>query len=167
MEFPEVDSDAKVGARAMLAHDHASAALGMKLVDFAPGRAQVTMPIRQDMLNGFQCVHGGITFALADTAFAIACNDDDSVTLAAGAEITYLRPVVLGEVLTATAREVARAGRSGVFDVTVADSSGRTVAEFRGHSRRTNMAVPGSSPAGGGKPPVPTDLTPTDSKALT
>jgi acyl-CoA thioesterase len=142
MEFSAVAPDAKVGARAMLERDHASAALGMKLIDFAPGSATVVMPIRRDMLNGFECVHGGIMFALADTTFAIACNDDESVTLASGAEITYLRPVRLGQVLTATAKEVARQGRSGIYDVSLKDETGQIVAEFRGHSRLTNLPFP-------------------------
>jgi acyl-CoA thioesterase len=140
--MPEVAAHLRTGTRAMLARDHASAAMGMRLAEHGEGRAVVVMPIRQDMLNGFDCVHGGVKFALADTAFAIACNDDDSVTLAQGAEITYLKPVRLGQVLTATAARRAQAGRSGIYDVTVTDETGTPVAEFRGHSRLTTLAPP-------------------------
>jgi len=125
----------------MFARDAASAALGMRLVEVSPVRAVVAMTVRDDMLNGFAVAHGGIIFALADTAFALACNDGTAVTLAAGADIVFLRPVRAGQVLTATAAVRSRSGRSGVFDVTVSDEAGDPVAEFRGRSRRTDLAV--------------------------
>ena len=125
----------------MFARDAASAALGMRLVEVSPVRAVVAMTVRDDMLNGFAVAHGGIIFALADTAFALACNDGTAVTLAAGADIVFLRPVRAGQVLTATAAVRSRSGRSGVFDVTVSDEAGDPVAEFRGRSRRTDLTV--------------------------
>ncbi len=130
------------GATAMMARDRASAALGMIVVSGEPGHAIVTMAIRDDMLNGFDVMHGGLIFALADTAFAIACNESDSVTLAAGAEISFLRPVREGQVLTATAVRRTLSGRSGIYDVQVTDETGAVVAEFRGRSRTTNLPVP-------------------------
>jgi acyl-CoA thioesterase len=134
------------GSRAMMTRDRASASLGMTVLVDEPGRAVVSMAIREDMLNGFLITHGGLVFALADTAFAIACNDDDSVTVSSGAEITYLKSTTVGDTLTATATLRARTGRSGVYDVRVADQSDETVAEFRGHSRRTNRPVPQTAP---------------------
>ena len=86
--------------------------------------------------------HGGFVFALADTAFAIACNDGDLVTVAAGADITFLKATTAGDVLTATAIERAKSGRSGIYDVEVLDANGTIVAEFRGRSRRTNAPAP-------------------------
>jgi acyl-CoA thioesterase len=129
-------------AERMMQRDRASEALGMTVLTSEPGHSVVTMTVREDMLNGHAIAHGGLVFALADTAFAIACNDSDEVTVAAGAEITFLRPTELGQVLTATAVLRSRSGRSGIFDVQVVDADGQIVAEFRGHSRRTNTPVP-------------------------
>ena len=113
-----------------------------------PGRAVVSMPIRADMLNGFDITHGGFVFAVADTAFAIACNDsgDNGVTVAAGADVTFLATSTVGDVLTAVAAVRAKSGRSGVYDVEVTNQNGDVVAEFRGRSRTTNLAVPPVGP---------------------
>ena len=127
---------------AMFERDAASASLGMSLVEVAVGHAVVMMEVRPDMLNGFDVMHGGFLFALADTAFAFACNDGTAVTLAAGADIVFLRPVQQGQRLTATADERSRSGRSGVYDVTVRDETGTPVAEFRGRSRTTGLPRP-------------------------
>ncbi len=121
---------------AMMKQDRASSMLGMTVIVNLPGHAVVTMPVRDDMLNGFDITHGGFVFALADTAFAIACNDDDRQTVSSGAEITYLKSTTSGETLTATALRRSTVGSSGVFDVTITDSVGDVVAEFRGHSRK-------------------------------
>jgi acyl-CoA thioesterase len=129
----------------MMKRDHASKALGMVVQVNEPGRAVVSMPIRDDMLNGFLITHGGFVFAVADTAFAIACNDDAAVTVAAGADITFLATTTVGDTLTATAVLRARSGRSGVYDVQVTKQDGAIVAEFRGRSRRTNLPVPADS----------------------
>ena len=126
----------------MMKRDRASAALGMVVEHTAPGHAVVSMPIREDMLNGFDVTHGGMVFALADTAFAIACNDDHHVTLAAGADITFLKPTRLGQTLTATAELRTKSGRSGLYDVRVTDEHDVPIAEFRGRSRTTNLATP-------------------------
>jgi acyl-CoA thioesterase len=131
---------------AMMQRDRASGMLGMTVVVNLPGRAVVTMAIRDDMLNGFDITHGGFVFALADTAFAIACNDDDATTVSSGAEITYLKSTSSGETLTATAERRSTAGRSGVFDVTITDEAGDVVAEFRGHSRK--LPARAASPVG-------------------
>ena len=125
-------------AVAMIERDRASAALGMQVVRSSAGDAVVTMRIRDDMLNGFDVTHGGIVFALADTAFAIACNEDEQITLAAGADITFLKPTTAGQTLTATASVRARSGRTGLYDVSVTDEAGETVAEFRGRSHTTS-----------------------------
>lgn len=131
-------TDAAPPSRAMMARDRASAALGMTVEHDEPGHAVVSMTVREDMTNGFHITHGGLVFALADTAFAIACNEDDSVTVAAGADITFLSSTVAGQTLTATAVRRVRAGRTGLYDVTVVDETGDAVAEFRGRSFTTN-----------------------------
>ena len=129
---------------AMMQNDRASAALGMVVHASEPGRAVVSMLLRDDMMNGFDVTHGGIVFALADTAFAIACNDDHHVTLASGADITFLKPTAAGQTLTATAVLRTKSGRSGLYDVRVANEHHVPVAEFRGRSRTTNFPVPGA-----------------------
>ena len=124
--------------RAMMDRDLAAIALGMVVERDDPGHAVVSMRVRDDMTNGFHITHGGLVFTLADTAFAIACNEDNNVTVAAGADITFLKSTVAGQTLTATAVRRARAGRTGLYDVTVVDDHGDTVAEFRGRSISTN-----------------------------
>jgi len=119
----------------MFERDAASRSLGMKIDHVAPGAATLSMPVRSDMLNGHGICHGGFIFALADSAFAFACNTYNQLTVAQQNQITYLLPGQAGEVLTATATESARTGRSGIYDVTVTGGDGRVVALFRGLSR--------------------------------
>jgi len=126
----------------MLRGDRASEALGMRVIADDPGHAVVEMPVRGDMLNGFAITHGGLVFALADTAFAIACNEDGRLNVAAGADVTFLKSTHEGDVLTATADRRLRSGRTGLYDVTVRDQSGDVVAEFRGRSIATDRPTP-------------------------
>jgi acyl-CoA thioesterase len=126
----------------MLRRDRASAALGMEVERDEPGEAVVSMRVRDDMTNGFALTHGGMVFALADTAFAMACNENDDVTVAAGADITFLKATHAGQTLTAHARRRALTGRSGLYDVTVTDETGDVVAEFRGRSFTTRRSHP-------------------------
>lgn len=142
MDDVAADVFATAHARDMIAADRASAALGIEVVSAAPGEAVVRMPVREDMLNGFHVIHGGLVFAVADTAFALACNETDAVTLAAGADIAFLTSAVAGEVLTALARRRSLVGRSGIYDVRVEADDGRIVAEFRGRSLTTRRPVP-------------------------
>jgi acyl-CoA thioesterase len=121
-------------AAAMWAGDAASRGLGMELVDVAPGRARVRMTVRDDMVNGHGIGHGGFTFTLADSAFAVACNSYNRSTVAAACEIRFVRPTRCGDVLEATATERIREGRDGVYDVTVR-AGGAVVAEMVGRSR--------------------------------
>ena len=122
-------------ARRMWADDVASRALGMDLRELSPGRAVVAMAVRPDMVNGHDLCHGGLIAALADSAFALACNSRGAPTVAGGFDITFLEPVHSGDVLVATADERVLRGRSGVYDVTVSREDGTVVAEFRGRSR--------------------------------
>jgi acyl-CoA thioesterase len=122
-------------AERMYAEDAASQALGIMIRDVAPGTAVAAMKVRDDMANGHGICHGGYIFTLADTAFAFACNTYDDVTVAAGADITFIEAVSTGAKLIATAVEVSRRGRSGLYDVTVRTDDGPVVAEFRGRSR--------------------------------
>jgi acyl-CoA thioesterase len=130
------------GVRAMWAQDTASAALGMELVDVGPGRARLRMPVTQSMVNGHATAHGGLVFTLADSAFAVACNTHGVVTVASGADITFVAPARLGDVLLAEAVEQATFGRSGVTDVRVTNQDGDLVALFRGRSRSLGRPIP-------------------------
>ena len=121
-------------ARDMFDRDTASKALGIELLDAGNGQATVRMRVTGDMVNGHATTHGGYVFMLADTAFACACNSRGPVTVAAGADVTFLRPTGPGDVLTAYAVERVTRGRSGIYDVTVT-CEGDVVAEFRGRSR--------------------------------
>ena len=125
-------------ARVMIQRDKTASTLGMVVERDEPGVAVVSMLVREDMTNGFAITHGGLVFTLADTAFAIACNEDESVTVAAGADITFLKSTRAGQTLTATAVRRTRSGRTGIYDVSVTDETGDAVAEFRGRSFSTN-----------------------------
>lgn len=129
--------------RPMMQRDAASAMLGMVIELDAPGEAVVSMTVRDDMLNGFAITHGGLVFTLADTAFAIACNEDERVTVAGGADITFLKSTGSGERLTARAVRRVVSGRNGLYDVTVTDETGDVVAEVRGRSLTTNRSQAG------------------------
>ena len=127
---------AERAAQAMWAGDRASQDAGMTLTEVGPGAATITMSVRADMANGHGIAHGGYIFTLADSAFAFACNSYNKSVVAQHNSITYLAPGRVGETLTATATEVALAGRSGIYDVAVTGEDGRMVAQFRGHSRQ-------------------------------
>jgi acyl-CoA thioesterase len=123
-------------ADAMFGADRASLGLGMELLAVGDGSAVVRMRVRPDMVNGHGIGHGGYVFLLADTAFACACNSRGRVTVAAGADISFIAPVLEGEDLIASAAERVSFGRSGIYDVTVRRGD-EVVAEFRGRSRET------------------------------
>ncbi len=135
------DDRARLSAQTLWATDNASQALGMDLLDVGPGCASIRMTVRADMVNGHGCCHGGVVATLADSAFAFACNSHGIATVAAGFDITFVAPAVLGEVLLATAVERVRHGRSGLYDVTVSRADGTVIAEFRGRSRSTGRSI--------------------------
>ena len=119
---------------AMWRNDRASKALGMQVNAIGPGSATLCMTVREDMLNGHDICHGGLITTLSDSAFALACNSYNEVTLASGFDVNLIAAGRLGDVLTATASEVSKAGRTGVYDVTVKNQLGQAVAAFRGRS---------------------------------
>ncbi|WP_412543475.1 hydroxyphenylacetyl-CoA thioesterase PaaI [Longispora sp. K20-0274] len=121
-------------AEAMYARDLTCQTLGITLDDVAAGRAVLGMRVSGNMVNGHGIAHGGYVFLLADAAFAYACNSHGPVTVAQAAQVTFLRPARVGDLLTAEAVERARLGRGGLYDVTVTGPDGEVVAEFRGQS---------------------------------
>jgi acyl-CoA thioesterase len=131
-------SDISDPARVMFDGDVASRSLGIELAEAARGRAVATMRVTEAMVNGHAIAHGGYLFLLADTAFACACNSHGPVTVASGAEISFVASARLGDRLVATAQERTRYGRNGIYDVTVhreRDGDREVIAEFRGRSR--------------------------------
>jgi len=140
------EETAQRSATAMWADDRASRSLGMSLDAVGPGTATLSMTLTDDMVNGHAIGHGGLTFTLADSAFAFACNSYNRSTVAAGAEIRFRRPTHLGDRLVATATERERIGRDGVYDVqvTVGDE---VVAVFTGRSKEIGGTLfdPGQS----------------------
>ncbi len=118
----------------MLANDRATQGLGIAITSIGPGRATLEMTVRADMLNGFDICHGGFITTLADSAFAFACNARNEMTVASGLSIDFLAPAREGDRLTAEAREVSLAGRTGVYDVSVRNQRGEAIAVFRGRS---------------------------------
>jgi acyl-CoA thioesterase len=137
------EETARRSAAAMWAGDRASQALGMSLDDVGPGTARMSLTVRDDMVNGHAIGHGGITFTLADSAFAFACNSYNRSTVAAGAEIRFRRPTRLGDRLVASATERERNGRDGVYDVLVRidGEDGEVVAVFVGRSKEIGGAL--------------------------
>lgn len=125
---------AEAARDAMWANDRASKALGMQVRSVGPGTATLTMTVREDMLNGHDLCHGGLVATLADSAFAFACNAYNEVAVASGFDINLFAAARLGDVLTATAHEVNRAGRTGVYDIAVTNQRGERIAAFRGRS---------------------------------
>lgn len=128
---------ARRAAGAMYEADAASRHLGIEIDGVAPGRARARMSIAATMVNGHGIAHGGYVFLLADTAFAFACNTHGKREVARLCEIAFLRPVMDGDELIATAEERVRAGRGGIYDVQVRRGD-QVVAEFRGHSATVN-----------------------------
>jgi acyl-CoA thioesterase len=138
---------AERSAAAMWSDDRASGWFGMRLVEIDEGRAVLSLIVAAQHVNGHGICHGGVTFSLADSAFAFACNSRNQATVAQHNAITYIAPARLGDTLTATAREISLTGRSGITDVTVTNQNGQIIAEFRGASR----AIKGQVFAEGGQ----------------
>ena len=118
----------------MFMDDAASRGLGMQIEAVGPGYARIAMTVRPDMLNGFRICHGGFVTTLADSAFAFACNSYNEVTVASGIVVDFLAPAHEGDRLVAECHEVARTGRTGVYDIKVTDQNGKAVVVMRGRS---------------------------------
>ena len=122
-------------------YDTAVREMGIEVSVSGPGVATTTIDVKAQMVNGHGICHGGFIFTLADSAFAYACNTYDRVTVAASAGIEFVRPVRLGDRLTAEAREAHRGGRTGIYDVEVTNEAGEVVAIFRGRSYATRQPI--------------------------
>ena len=136
MKSDESAQRAQAVVRSLYLADRASQWLELEFIEVAPGRVRIAMTVREDMVNGHGMCHGGIVFTFADSAFAFACNSHGDPMVAAGASIEFLAPTPLGERVTATATEVVRAARHGIYDVAVTGASGSPLAHFRGRCSR-------------------------------
>ena len=142
MDIREINPDilsadelAQACARIMWSQDLVPKSLGMNLGPVTSGRAELSMPVRHDMINGHDICHGGFIFTLADAAFAYACNGYNQFTVAQHCTISFVKSARVGQILTAAASEKIREGRSGIYDVTVTNEENVLIAEFRGLSR--------------------------------
>ena len=138
---PGAQSRAERAAAALFERDRASQALGMRIAAVKPGAARVVMRVRADMVNGHGLCHGGLVFALADSAFAFACNSHNDSTVAAAAAIDFLAGAREGDELTAEASELWRTRRNGIYEIIVVNQRGERVALFRGRSYRVDGQV--------------------------
>ena len=132
--LPSAQQVADAVRDAMWQDDHSSRLLGLSLLAVGPGTATMSMTVREDMLNSHRICHGGLMTTLADSTFAFACNAYNELTVASGFDVNIFASARLGDVLTATAHEVARTRRTGVYDIDVHDQNGRRMLAFRGRS---------------------------------
>lgn len=141
MEKETPDALAARVVKAMFERDAASRALGVEILEVRAGYVKVSMPVRQDMVNGHGTCHGGFIFAMADSAFAFCCNSSNDVTVASGATIDFLAPARAGDRLIATAVSLWRARRTGLYEITVTKEDGTPIAAFRGRSHQLQGKV--------------------------
>ncbi|TWG82766.1 acyl-CoA thioesterase [Cupriavidus gilardii J11] len=142
---------AEAAAASMYEADQCSRWLGITIEAVRPGYARLSMPVRDEFLNGHGICHGGLMFTLADSCFAFACNSHNINTVAAGCSIEFLKPVKGGDVLTAEAIEQILSGRHGIYDIRVTNRDGEVVAMFRGKSAQIKghvVSPPDSTHAG-------------------
>lgn len=125
----------------MLGKDRFSAWLGLEIEAHGEGYCRLSYRVREDMLNGFQNIHGGILFSAADSAFAFACNSHGRITVALDVSISFLKPVVLGERLTVEAKEIHLGHKTGLYDIRTTNEAGALVALFKGTAYRTSKIV--------------------------
>ncbi len=142
-------------AALMWPDDHAARGLGLELVEVGPGMARVRMAVRADMVNGHGTCHGGFIFTVADCAFSYACNAYNHRAVASGADISFLAPARLGDMLDAVGHVRQQGGRAGIYDIEVVNQEGRTIALFRGRSSRIKGHFFEDGPA---EPKSPTEI---------
>jgi acyl-CoA thioesterase len=140
------DQLARTVAEQLMLAEGTAPAWGLELLEAREGYARVAMTVRADMLNGYQTIHGGMVFSLADSAFAYACNSRNQATVAQQASIAFLSPAREGERLVAEAREQSTVGRSGVYVISIRTEDGRDVASFQGLSRTVGGEVVAGDP---------------------
>lgn len=137
----ETNSSPQQVLEAMLSKDKFTQWLGLQVDEIRAGYCRLHYKVREDMLNGFSCIHGGILFSAADSAFAFACNAHGRVTVALDVTITFTRPVTDGEILTVEATELYLGNKTGVYDIRTTNGKGELVALFKGTGYRTSQKI--------------------------
>ena len=128
----------------MMEHDLFSQWLGIEVLEIKEGYSKIKMIVRKEMINGFGIVHGGIAFALSDSAFAFACNNRNVLSVALDTSINFLKPVTVGDILTAEAKELHNGKSTGLYHITITNQNDHTVALFKGTCFRSNKKlIPG------------------------
>lgn len=125
----------------MMQHDRFSQWLGIEVLDVSEGYSKIKMTVRDEMINGFGIVHGGVAFSLADSAFAFACNNRNVLSVALDTAINFLKPVHVGDLLTAEARELHNGRSTGLYQITISNQQDHVVAVFKGTCFRTNKKL--------------------------
>jgi acyl-CoA thioesterase len=122
----------------MMQHDAFSQWLGITVLEVREGYSKITMTVRPEMINGFGIVHGGIAFSMADSAFAFACNNRNVLSVALDTSINFIKPVHVGDVLTAEANEIHNGKSTGIYHINIFNQNNHLVALFKGTCFRTN-----------------------------
>lgn len=125
----------------MMKHDLFSQWLGIEVLEIKEGYSRIKMTIRSEMINGFGIVHGGIAFSLADSAFAFACNNRNVLSVALDTSINFLKPVHVGDILTAEAKELHNGKSTGLYHISICNQNDHEVAVFKGLCYRTNKSL--------------------------
>ena len=137
----EKDQQAAAVVNHMMAHDQVSQWLGIKVLEIREGYSKISMVIRSEMVNGFGIIHGGVTFSLADSAFAFACNNRNILSVALDTSINFIKPVHVGDELTASAKEIHNGQSTGLYHITIMNQHQHVVAEFKGLCYRTGKPL--------------------------
>lgn len=137
----EKDRIARTVVDHMMKHDLFSQWLGIQILDIREGYSRLKMTVREEMINGFGIVHGGVAFSLADSAFAFACNNRNNLSVALDTSINFTKPVHVGDILTAEAKELHNGKSTGLYHITISNQYSHTVAIFKGTCYRTGKGL--------------------------
>ncbi|MDX2045794.1 MAG: hydroxyphenylacetyl-CoA thioesterase PaaI [Chitinophagaceae bacterium] len=135
------DEKARQVVDKMMRDDLFSKWMGIEILDIKEGYSKIKMAVRKEMINGFGIVHGGIAFSLADSAFAFACNNRNNLSVALDTSINFIKPVHVGDVLTAEAREVHNGRSTGLYHIEIFNQNKHLVAQFKGLCYRTDKPL--------------------------
>ncbi|HEU4861076.1 MAG TPA: hydroxyphenylacetyl-CoA thioesterase PaaI [Chitinophagaceae bacterium] len=127
----------------MMENDFFSQWLGIEVLEIKEGYSRIKMTVRKEMVNGFGIVHGGIPFSLADSAFAFACNNRNNLSVALDTSINFIKPVHVGDILTAEAIEIHNGRSTGLYHITITNQAEHSVALFKGLCFRTDRKLIG------------------------
>jgi acyl-CoA thioesterase len=125
----------------MMQNDLFSKWLGISVLEINDGYSKIQMQVRPEMINGLGTVHGGIAFSFADTAFAFACNNRNILSVALDTSINFIKPIFVGDVLTAEAKEIHNGRSTGLYHVTITNHDENIVAIFKGTCFRTEKML--------------------------